>query len=182
MSSAGPLQTWQEKIEERARLKGIECREMIESDRPACSRIAQQSFPENLSDLLTGTRGFVLVRHGDLIGYIIIDEQSPLCDHEGSKAIMGEVTDAAVLRAHRHWAGLLFLRASKYLAARGGIWVADCLPDTIHRFLLGAERRGFIAILDDVPVVFRGYAMRRLLFMVRTGPVRGLEPKAAPGE
>ncbi len=171
-----PRQTWQEKLEKMARLKGIECREMLESDLPACRRIARLSFPENLSDLLTGTHGLVLVKRGDVIGYIIIDEQSRLRDLVGSRAIVGEVTDAAVLRAYRHWAALLFLRASKYLAARGGIWMAECLPETTYRFLRGAERRGFITIHEDIPVVFRGSAMRRLYFTVnQPRPDQGLD-------
>lgn len=166
MSGSAPHPTWQEKLAEMARRRGIECREMLPSDRPACCQIAKQSFPENLSDLLTGTCGFVLVNQGAPIGYIIIDEWNHTGDFEGGRKIVGEVTDAAVLSTYRHWAGLLFLRAAKYLAARGGIWVADCLPATIYRFMRGAERRGFIKILEENPVVFRGCPMRRLYFVV----------------
>ncbi len=177
MSRHVPLRRWIEKIKNAARLKGVECRELVESDLPACSRIAKQSFPPTLSDLLTGTRGFVLVRSGDVIGYVIINEGFHANEHNGGKEISGELTDAAILKPYRHWAGLLFLGASEYLTAKGGIWVADCLPETIYRFLQGAERRGFVTILDDVPVVFRGSEMRRVYFTVSVVPNLNRIPK-----
>ena len=93
---------------------------LISGHAPACAAVARESFVGALAELLTGTAGFVLEAAGAVVGYVLIDE-SPRTDPATGLAVAGELTDAAVVARHRHWAGLLFLAAAGYIADRGGV-------------------------------------------------------------
>ena len=162
---------WLNRVARAARDRGVVCRPLTPADRPACATVARESFVEGLADLLHGTAGFVLEAHGTVVGYVLIDE-APRVDPATGVAVSGELTDAAVLQRHRHWAGLLLLAAAGYIVERGGVWLADCLRETSYRFLKGADARGFVAVVGEAEAAYRGFPMRRLLFTVPRSAAR----------